>query len=198
MRRSLKPRNLLLVVGVIAWAIFLRPQWLGGPATFVLVRGDSMVPTYANGDFLIAYPQTAYGIGDIVAYKVPAGEVGAGHLVVHRIAAASAAGFELQGDNNPASDPWTATSADLVGRVVVRLPAVGLVLAFVLQPAIAGGFAAALVVMFFVSRSTWLQPTPRRPVAAPIMPETRPLRPSVRDARFVHSPRGGRATHFDT
>lgn len=156
-------RNLLLVIGVIAWALFLRPEWLGGPATFVLVRGDSMVPTYGNGDFLIAYPQGGYEVGDIVAYKVPAGEVGAGHLVVHRISAITASGFELQGDNNPASDPWVATSADLVGRVAVRIPAVGLVLAFVLQPVIAGGFAAALVVMFCVSRSSWLQPAaPRR------------------------------------
>ena len=106
-------RNLLLVTAVIAWAIFLRPQWLGGPATFVLVRGDSMVPTYDNGDFLLAYPQPSYQVGDIVAYKVPVGEIGAGHLVVHRISAVTSAGFELQGDNNPASDPWIATTADL-------------------------------------------------------------------------------------
>lgn len=182
--QHMKPLNLVLVIGVIAWAMFLRPQWLGGPATFVLVRGDSMVPTYQNGDFLLAYPQTSYGVGDIVAYKVPTGEIGAGHLVVHRISAVTSAGFELQGDNNPATDPWTATSVDLMGRVVVRIPAVGLVLAFVLQPVIAGGFASAFVVMFFVARSL-----------APAMPETPPVALSARDARFLRSPRGARATH---
>jgi signal peptidase I len=153
-RRSLKVRNLLIVVGVIAWAIFLRPQWLGGPATFVLVRGDSMVPTYENGDFLLVYPQADYGVGDIVAYKVPTGQVGAGHLVVHRISAVSAAGLELQGDNNPAQDPWTATTADLVGEVVVRVPGVGVILAFALQPIIAAGLASACVVMFGAARAT--------------------------------------------
>ena len=74
---------------------------------------------------MVAYPQAGYEVGDIVAYKVPTGEIGAGHLVVHRISAVTRAGFELQGDNNPASDPWIATAADLVGQVVVRVPAVG-------------------------------------------------------------------------
>jgi len=162
-------RNLLLAVGLLLWAIFLRPQWLGGPATFVLVRGDSMVPTYSNGDFLLAYPQSVYGVGDIVAYKVPTGEIGAGHLVVHRISGVTTGGFELQGDNNPATDPWVATTADLMGKVIVRVPRVGTALAFVLQPVIAGGLAAALVVMFFAARSTWPEPAPpiRSASAAP-------------------------------
>ena len=154
-------KRLGYVALIVAWALFLRPQWLGGSATFILVRGDSMVPTFHNGDFLIAYGQPTYEPSDIVVYRVPAGEVGAGHMVVHRIVGVSATGYTIQGDNNPASDPWTATNADVAGRVAIAVPGVGMLLALVLQPTMAGGLAAAAVVMYAVSRST--APKPARP-----------------------------------
>ena len=144
-------RKLLLVAAIVAWALVLRPQWLGGPAAYVLVRGDSMLPTFNNGDFVVAYPQATYNVGDIVAYRVPAGEVGAGHIVVHRISAETATGFEFQGDNNPDKDPWVIGNGDLAGKIVLRIPSVGLALAFFLQPVVAGGLAAAVVVMALIA-----------------------------------------------
>jgi len=154
-------KRLVYIALIVAWAMFLRPQWLGGSATFILVRGDSMLPTFHNGDFLIAYGQPTYQPGDVVVYRVPAGEVGAGHMVVHRIVGVSASGYTIQGDNNPASDPWTVTNADVAGHVAVAVPGVGILLALILQPTMAGGLAAAAVVMFAVSRST--APKPVRP-----------------------------------
>ena len=142
------------LVLVITWMAFLRPAWLGGPATFVLVRGDSMLPTYQNGDLLLALAQPGYSVGDAVAYRVPATEVGAGHLVIHRIVDIRADGsYVFQGDNNPAVDPWKISSADLAGHVAIRLPGVGRALALLLSPTILGGLAAAAVVMAFVARS---------------------------------------------
>ena len=141
---------MIFVALIVTWAIFLRPTSLGGSATYVLVRGDSMQPTFENGDFLVAY-RDSYDVGDIVAYRVPDGEVGAGHLIVHRISAASASGYTMAGDNNPASDPWLIAPSNIAGHVVIRLPAVGLFLAFALQPVVAGGIAASLVVMYAVA-----------------------------------------------
>jgi signal peptidase I len=157
-------RGAIIVGLVVGWALVLRPQWLGGPATYVLVRGDSMLPTYQNGDFLVLSPEATYGPGDIVAYKVPEGQVGAGHLIVHRIRAITEQGFEIRGDNNSSADPWIVTPSDVVGRTVLQVPALGLVLAFLLQPVIAGGLAASGVVMYFVARSNPAKPGVRVPL----------------------------------
>jgi len=137
-----------------AWLMLLRPTWLGGPATFVLVRGTSMLPAYQNGDLLFALAQPNYSVGNAVAYRVPAGDVGAGRLVIHRIIDIEPDGtFVFQGDNNSAADPWNVTSADIVGSVVVRLPGVGGVLTLLLSPAVLGSLAAAVAVMALIARS---------------------------------------------
>ena len=64
---------LLLVAAAAAWVLVLRPTSLGGPATYIVIRGDSMDPTYATGDLVILEQADSYGPGDIVAYRVPAG-----------------------------------------------------------------------------------------------------------------------------
>jgi signal peptidase len=151
--RSITGYAAFIVIAVL-WALFLRPQWLGGSTAFITVRGDSMLPTYQNGDFLMASAQAAYGPGDIVAYKVPVAEVGAGHVVVHRIKTAEDGRFIIQGDNNPEPDPWNLGSSDMVGRVVVRLPGFGTILQTLLSPTVAGSIAATLMVMILVAGAT--------------------------------------------
>jgi signal peptidase I len=149
-------RGLRLVIAGMAiavWAIALRPQWLGGPAAYILVRGDSMAPTYESGELLLVEAQPAYAIGEVVAYRVPDGEVGGGLLVAHRIVRiVGPDGYLMQGDNNPAPDPWTLSRADIAGRVVLGIPAIGRLLALVFDPTVAGGLAAASVVMAMVAR----------------------------------------------
>jgi len=145
LRRPVGALMTVLLVGL--WAVTLRPQAIGGPALFVIVRGDSMLPTYANGDLLLVEKATAYGAGEPVAYRVPAGEIGAGHLVVHRIVAGDATnGFVVQGDNNPAPDPWAPRTGDIAGRVHLAVPGVGLVIGFLVRPVNAASLAAAVVV----------------------------------------------------
>jgi signal peptidase len=146
---------------VVLWAVFLRPQWLGGSTAFITVRGDSMMPTYQNGDFLMVSAQGTYRAGDIVAYKVPLAEVGAGHVVVHRIKSVEDAQFVIQGDNNPEPDPWHLATADMVGRAVVRVPGLGGVIEILLTPTIAATVAASLMVMFLVARATKPKPKPQ-------------------------------------
>lgn len=141
----------LLLIGL--WAVVLRPQALGGPVTYLVIRGDSMEPTYRTGDLLVVRAAERYAVGDIVAYRVPAGDVGAGHLVVHRIAAGDGdAGYLMQGDNNPSVDPWMPRSSDIAGRAWVAVPGVGRMLTFLHRPAAAGALAVALLVAFTLVR----------------------------------------------
>ena len=137
-----------IVLVVMLWAVTLRPQVLGGPATFVAVRGSSMLPTYEHGDLVVVESVASYRVGQVVAYRVPAGEeIGAGQIVIHRIIGGDPRhGFTMQGDNNSAPDPWLPKQADMVGIASVRLPNAGRVIYLVQQPVILGGLASGIVV----------------------------------------------------
>ena len=153
-RRAKQVARLAVSLTVVAlWCVLLRPQALGGPAAYLVVRGDSMLPTYESGDLLILHSAPGYAVGDVVAYLVPKGEFGEGHLVVHRIVGGDAgAGFVLEGDNNPAPDPWQPKLVDVVGRPWVAIPKVGGVVAWARQPLILGALAASFAVAFVIGR----------------------------------------------
>ena len=141
------------VVLVVGWFLVLRPQPLGGPATYVVVRGSSMLPAYENGDFVVTQSARAYAVGEVVAYRVPAGEIGEGHVVIHRIVGGDAvSGFILQGDNNQFVDPWTPRPADIVGTVWLQVPGFGRVIAVVQQPVIAAGLAMSVAITIMLAR----------------------------------------------
>jgi len=144
--------RVLALLALAVWFAALRPQWLGGPAMYLMVRGDSMLPTYQNGDLLVIMRHDAYSVGDAAAYRVPADEVGAGRIVVHRVTEIEKGRFTMQGDNNPAPDPARPEGQDMVGTVVLQVPGFGAVIATILSPTVAGGLAAALVVMYGVAR----------------------------------------------
>lgn len=143
----------LVAAVVVAWAFTLRPQSLGGPAVFVAVRGSSMLPTYEHGDLVIVESAAHYRVGDAVAYRVPAGEIGAGKTVLHRIIGGDAThGFTLQGDHNTAPDPWSPKQGDMVGVATFRLPHAGRIISLVQQPVIMAGLAAAIMVTVILVR----------------------------------------------
>jgi len=151
----------LLAAVLIVWAVAFRPQWMGGSNAYVMVRGDSMLPTYRDGDLVIVQLQADYAVGDVVGYLIPPGEVGAGQLVVHRVAAVEPGyGFVIRGDNNDLPDPWTPSATDMRGKVVLSVPGVGRIIATILKPVNAAALAAALVVMALIAGS------PRKPQIA--------------------------------
>jgi signal peptidase I len=138
------------------WAVTLRPTSLGGPATYVVIRGDSMLPVFHSGDLVVLRNAEGLTAGDVVGYRVPDGEVGAGYLVVHRIASGDAkAGYTMLGDNNPAPDPWQPRAADVAGKAWVLLPGLGRVIVLVHEPAVAAALAVSVLVTFVLSRSRW-------------------------------------------
>jgi signal peptidase I len=152
-RRLTAIGRLAAIVAAVVWFMILRPQWLGGPAMYVVVRGDSMLPAYQNGDLLVIMAQAGYSAGETAAYRVPPGEVGAGHIVVHRIISSVDGHYTLQGDNNAAPDPSNPNDQDMVGAVFLQVHHLGALIASALSPAVAGGVAAALVVMYGVART---------------------------------------------
>ena len=71
---------LVTVAAFVGWFLLFAPTAVGGPATYIWVSGTSMEPTFMSGDVVILRRSDAYGIGDVVAYRVPAGNSGAGTL----------------------------------------------------------------------------------------------------------------------
>jgi signal peptidase I len=144
----------VIVIAAGFWLIVLRPSFVGGPATYVIVRGDSMLPLHATGDLVVTQAASEYGIGDVVAYRVPEGEVGAGHTVLHRLVAGDIQdGFVARGDHNPAPDPWRVPADDISGREWVAFPWIGRWIVFIHQPAVLAALAAAIAVGIIVARA---------------------------------------------
>lgn len=143
----------VFVGAITAWFFTLRPGSLGGPATYVMVRGISMEPTYHDGDLVIIRRSSSYHVGDIVAYRIPAGDVGGGLTVIHRIVGRSGdTAFRTKGDNNPEPDPWDPTVGQIEGSTWLVLPRVGSIMVFLRAPIPLASLAAAIAVGMVVYR----------------------------------------------
>ena len=123
----------LALVAALLW--FCLPQSLGGRADWVLVSGTSMLPRLHTGDLVLVEHHSSYHVGEVVAYRVPKGEVGAGYVVIHRIIGGNGkTGWRLQGDNRTAPDLWHPTDRNVVGARLLRIPKAWLALRFLHSP----------------------------------------------------------------
>jgi signal peptidase len=149
-KRTWEIVSLLLVIGAcIFWAMFLRPQSLGGSAAYILVSGESMEPLYHTGDLILVERSKAYAVGDIIAYRVPKADPMAGAQVIHRIIGGNATrGFLVQGDNRTAPDVWRPKPSDVVGSAHLRIPHAAVGLQFVRSPLLLGLLAASFVFVY--------------------------------------------------
>ena len=121
-----------MFVGIVAaWAIFLRPAFLGGPVTYVIVAGHSMEPTLHTGDLVVARRQRTYRRGDVIAYRITKNQAGAGTLVVHRIVGGSSrVGYMTRGDNRRYRDPWRPKPDDIAGKMSLHARRLGMIPVF--------------------------------------------------------------------
>ena len=91
----------LALLATLLW--FGLPQSLGGRADWVMVS-------------VLVEHRSRYHVGEVVAYRVPKGQVGAGHVVIHRIIGGNGTkGWTMQGDNRTARDLWYPTNHDVIG-----------------------------------------------------------------------------------
>jgi len=136
----------LTIAAVVVWAMFLRPQSLGGPAAYVLVSGKSMLPRYHTGDLVLVERQSHYHVGQVIAYRVPKGDAMAGAQVIHRIIGGDAKhGFVVQGDNRTAPDVWRPKPTDIVGAKAMRFPNGVVLLQYLRSPLLLALMAASFV-----------------------------------------------------
>jgi len=153
----------LAIAAVVGWALFLRPQSLGGPAGYVLVSGKSMLPRYHTGDLVLVERHSSYRVGQVIAYRVPKGDPMAGAQVIHRIVGGDARhGFLVQGDNRTAPDVWRPKPADIVGAKVLRIPNAIVVLQYLRSPLTLALLAAALVFIRVLAFGGDRKPAERR------------------------------------
>jgi len=144
--KLVRPSTLLALAALAVWFFLLRPVSLGGPASYEIVSGTSMEPLLHAGDLVVTQAQSSYAIGELVVFRVPTGDPGAGSLIVHRLVGGDGeSGYVTKGDNKPAPDLWHPKSSDILGRSWIELPGSGTVLLVLRQPlvlaALLGGLA---------------------------------------------------------
>lgn len=142
-----------VLAAVLFWALFLRPQSLGGPAGYVLVSGHSMLPRYHTGDMVLVEKRSSYHVGEVIAYHVPKGDAMAGAQVIHRIVGGNATtGWIVQGDNRTAPDVWRPHDSDIVGAAALHIPHAIVVLQWFRSPVVLALLAACFVFARLIGR----------------------------------------------
>ena len=179
--------RLAVLVVFAGWFVALRPAALGGPASWIVVAGESMEPAIQPGSLVVVTRASDYRIGDVVAYHVPDGYPGAGDLVIHRIVGGSAdAGFVVRGDNTNGPDIWRPRPAEIAGSLWLTFPDVGPAILFLRSPIVIASFAAAIATYAVLGVLGAPRPvSPSRPVRPTRPPRpTRLARPVRRVARL--------------
>jgi signal peptidase I len=151
-RRPIRTIIRLLCWGVIAAAVFVMwPQSFGGSVAYIKVQGHSMDGTYVSGDLIVVRKHDHYAVGDIITYRIPKGDFGAGAQVIHRIVGGNgAAGFVTKGDNRKSVDDWHPRNSDVIGQSWVRLPGAGVWFSRISQPLPVGVIVGGLTVFVMV------------------------------------------------
>ncbi|MGH3497101.1 MAG: signal peptidase I [Nocardioidaceae bacterium] len=114
----------------IAAFLSFAPTKVGGPASYVVTDGISMLPHFRANGLVITHTENSYSVGDIVAYYNHQLHT----VVMHRIVAIENGRYVFKGDNNNFRDSYHATKADLVGKEWVYWPGGGTYIAFLRNP----------------------------------------------------------------
>lgn len=116
------------------------PRILGH--TSAVVVSGSMSGAIEMNDMIFTKACDDYAVGDIIMFVIGKS------AVTHRIVERTEDGFVTKGDANNAPDPEMVSPDQIVGKVVLVIPKVGLFVGFVQTPA---GFAGVGALLLLIS-----------------------------------------------
>lgn len=118
---------LLLILAANCYMMFARlvlheqqPDVLGY-STAVVISG-SMSGSIEINDMIIIHAEDTYTTGDVITFY------SGNSLVTHRIVGETERGFITKGDANNAADLYPVLITDVVGKVVLVLPGIGVII----------------------------------------------------------------------
>lgn len=116
LRRAL---SLIAFIAVVATAwLTLAPVAIGGPTSYVITDGTSMLPTFHGDGLVMTRKDSSYHVGEVVAYH----NAQLHSVVMHRIVGMDGNHFIFKGDNNPHADFYHPVQSEIVGREWIYIP----------------------------------------------------------------------------
>ena len=148
--------GIAVVVILTLFLAYHRPVPLGGQTRYEPVLTGSMEPAISVGSVVLIEPvdPETLAVGDVICFKFSEST-----LITHRIVEISDTGFTTKGDANEEPDLSIVRRTSIVGKVILVLPYIGYLNAFVRTTA---GFilllvVPALAVIIFEVRHTVLE-----------------------------------------
>jgi signal peptidase I len=127
---------------VVLWMLFA-PAALGGPASYVVTDGTSMLPHFHGDGVVVTHERSSYDVGMVVAYH----NAQLHAVVMHRIVAVDGDRYVFKGDNNDFRDQYHAKPSDLVGQEWIYLPGAGRYLRWLHSPLFFGGLVFLITLL---------------------------------------------------
>jgi signal peptidase I len=121
----------LVAVAALAlgWLLFA-PVAIGGPASYVVTDGISMLPHFRANGLVLTRAEPSYQVGEVAAYHSHTLHA----VVMHRIVAVHDGRYIFKGDNNDFRDSYRPTKSQIIGKEWVYLPHAGSVLTYLRTP----------------------------------------------------------------
>lgn len=136
---------LLFVALVVPFVVYAVPEVAGADESYIVLTA-SMTPEIAPGDAVVVrdVPANQIQVGDVITFQPRnGGDVPVTHRVAEVLVLSDGSrAFVTKGDANEDADAGAVTPDQLVGKVVITLPYIGHVVAFVNSPV---GFGVLVV-----------------------------------------------------
>lgn len=143
--------KIIVILISVPFLIYFWPLSFGGDTEFLIVQGNSMLPTIKDGSLVITKKQPSYEIEDIVSFTLKEGSIQ--RIVVHRIIDETEEGFKIKGDNNAKKDTGFWTEKDIHGKVLFATPYFGELLQYLRNPVVFFFTAIVTVVIQLVQKN---------------------------------------------
>jgi signal peptidase I len=145
-KKILKHRKKLIFLLFVTISLYFWPASLYGDSDYILLFGQSMLPTIEPGSLVIVKSQISYNNGDIVAFVNSDGI-----NVVHRIIEITKEGYVTQGDNNSYKDS-PIVFEDIKGKASLVIPYLAY-LGLFMQTPIGIAMMAIMIIVMLIPKS---------------------------------------------